>query len=64
MLEEHVDKTLRWKDWIKYVEQLTGEQGISVFPYLWSKQGKNIENCHKEPIPMLELWFIHNEVKS
>lgn len=54
-------ETFRWKGWEDDVKRLSGSQGISIFPYLWTKEGKDIEKCYKRAVPMRELWGIQNE---
>jgi hypothetical protein len=54
-------KTFRWSGWQNDVKNLLGSQGISIYPYLWTKQGENIEECHREAISMKEIWNIENE---
>lgn len=55
---------MRWRDWKKEVKVLKGDQGISVFPYLWTKQGKNVEENHRQAMPMKEIWGIQHEIKN
>lgn len=54
-------KTFRWSGWQEDVSKLTGDQGISIYPYLWTEQGNNVNGCHKEAIPMKEIWGIEQE---
>lgn len=54
----------RWKGWREDIKKLREDQGISIYPYLWTEEGKNIEACHKEAIPFKEIWGIQNQFKS
>ncbi|MFL0248293.1 DUF2625 family protein [Candidatus Clostridium stratigraminis] len=54
-------KSFRWTGWEEDVRKLIGEYGISIFPYLWTKEGKNVNKCHREAIPMKEIWGIEQE---
>lgn len=54
-------KTFRWSGWQEAVSKLTGDQGISIYPYLWTEQGNNVNECHKEAMPMKEIWGIEQE---
>jgi hypothetical protein len=42
-------------------KKLSGNEGISIYPYLWTKQGENVEECYKKAIPMNEIWGVENE---
>jgi hypothetical protein len=54
-------EAFRWKGWEDDVKRLSGSHGISIFPYLCTKEGKDIEKCSKPAVPMRELWGIQNE---
>lgn len=54
-------KTFRWANWKSDIEKLSGNQGISIFPYLWTKEAEDIEKCSKRVVPIKELWGIQNE---
>lgn len=48
----------RWRRWETLIPRLDGNQGISVYPYLWTSEAKKrgIERCSKKAVPMEELW--------
>lgn len=54
-------KAFRWTGWEKEVSSLDGQDGISVYPYLWTDQSKDVGECHRAAVPMTELWGIHND---
>jgi hypothetical protein len=54
-------KSFRWIEWESDIKKLSGDQGISIFPYLWTKEGKDIEMCSRRAVPMMELWGIQNQ---
>ncbi|MBE6066254.1 MAG: DUF2625 family protein [Clostridium lundense] len=54
-------KTFRWANWKSDIKKLSGNQGISIFPYLWTKEAEDIEKCSRRAVPMRELWGIQNE---
>lgn len=54
-------KTFRWTNWKSDIKKLLGNQGISVFPYLWTREAEDIEKCSKRAVPIKELWGIQNE---
>lgn len=51
---ENFYKGLRWKNWQNEVSKLNGDKVFYFFPYLWSKEGKNIETNSKKEIPIEE----------
>lgn len=57
-------ETFRWRNWREDVSELASDQGISVFPYLWTEQGKDIENCHKKAVPLQEIWGVQNDFRN
>lgn len=50
---------VRWKDWEKDVEPLNGNTGFSVFPFLWTKEGKDMTKNSRSPVPLQELWALY-----
>ncbi|PWV94440.1 uncharacterized protein DUF2625 [Paenibacillus cellulosilyticus] len=57
-------ETFRWDNWINDLKGLQYDQGISVFPYLWSKEGKDVEKSLKKAIPLHEIWGIQNDFRN
>lgn len=57
-------ETFRWYNWQEDVKQLAPNQGISIFPYLWTKEGKDIENTHKQAIELKEIWGLQHEFRG
>lgn len=50
----------RWTNWQKDVSKLDGTLGISIFPFLWSKEGQeDINKNSKQPAPIQELWDLY-----
>ncbi|WP_336775922.1 DUF2625 family protein [Paenibacillus sp. MMO-58] len=54
-------ESFRWYGWEQDVEKLSLEEGILIYPYLWSKEGKEVNNAHKKAVTMKELWEVQNE---
>lgn len=52
-------KGYRWKNWKQDVDTLDGNTGISVFPFLFSKEGKDINKDSRMPVPIQELWDLY-----
>ncbi|WP_211302093.1 DUF2625 domain-containing protein [Chitinophaga niastensis] len=51
----------RWTGWEDDVAKMSGTQGMSFFPFLFTKEGKDINNTSKKPVPVEELWTLQNE---
>ena len=47
-------KGFRWKDWQKETAGLKGEKVFSFYPYLWSKEGKDISKAARTVVPVQE----------
>ncbi len=56
-------KGSRWQGWQQDVAKLKGDQGISVYPFLWAAQGGSIEKRSRRPVPMKELWGSQMEMR-
>jgi hypothetical protein len=56
----------RWPGWEQEIADLSGEHGISIYPYLWSK-GSEISERSRRAVPLDELWglqmYIRNELE-
>ena len=45
-----------WKGWREEVTKLRGNQAFSFFPFLWTKEGKQIETLSRKVVPMEESY--------
>jgi hypothetical protein len=52
---------LRWKGWQQVIAQINTDEGISFYPFIWTEEGKDIENCSKSIVSIKELWDMVNE---
>ena len=50
---------LRWEDWRKEVQRLHGDQAMDCYPYLFTKEGADINKVHRTPVPIEEIWRLH-----
>ncbi|RUT44535.1 DUF2625 family protein [Paenibacillus anaericanus] len=57
-------ESFRWSNWLDDVNVLTSDQGISIFPYMWTTQGQDIENSFKKAIFIKEIWGIQSDFRS
>lgn len=54
---------MRWSGWEKEIENVNGSQGLHCFPYLCTKEGKDISKDSRRPVPINELWFLYQDLK-
>lgn len=54
---------LRWDNWREDVMKLHPDYGYSFFPFLWTKEGKEINKVSKRIIPIGELYDSTMEMK-
>ena len=57
-------ETLYWTGWEKEIKSINGNQGISCYPFLCTKEGKDINNDSRKPVPIEELWLLHNDLRK
>ncbi|MBC9229139.1 DUF2625 domain-containing protein [bacterium SPL81] len=60
--------SLRWNNWKTDIQELTGNQIFSFYPFLWTIEGKNIDELGKKVTSIEEnFWFLNtiiNEIKK
>ena len=49
-------KGMRWKNWRAEVSKLSGDQVYNFVPFLWTKEGKNIDKDSRTVIPIEEQY--------
>ncbi|WP_087149044.1 DUF2625 domain-containing protein [Pedobacter lusitanus] len=49
-------KGLRWSTWNKFIANLDGNKSYSFSPYLWTKEGTDIEKCRRKLVSTAELF--------
>lgn len=54
--------SLRWDDWVLEVRELSGDQAINIYPFLWAK-GPPIKERHRRPVPLAEQWSLHLDLQ-
>jgi hypothetical protein len=47
-----------WPGWQQDLRTLTGDQGFSIYPPLWSQEGRG-GNRSRRAVPMAELWRLY-----
>ena len=46
---------LTYPGWQKEAAGLLYDQGIAFYPFLWTKEGKNLSRCTRNAVPMTEI---------
>ena len=54
----------KWKTWKKDINGINGNQTFSFYPYLWTVEGKNIENVDKSIVPVEENYKFIIEMQT
>ena len=49
-------ESYRWKNWQKEVSTLNGDSAISFYPFLWSKEGQDVNENTRKVVPMQEQY--------
>lgn len=48
-------QSLRWDNWVGEVKELSGDQGINIYPFLCA-EGPPIKDRRRVPVPVTEQW--------
>lgn len=48
--------TLRWTNWKEDISKMNGDNVFTFFPYLWTKEGKDIDKSKKGVVPAQEQY--------
>ena len=57
-------KDLRWKGWEEEVSKLDGNKAYNFFPFLWTKEGKDINKVSRRPISVEEQFSFTLEMRK
>ncbi len=55
---------LRWNGWQAEIKNIDGNKGMSFYPFLWTKEGKDLSKVSRRAVPIEELWTLYNEQKK
>lgn len=50
---------VRWDGWEAEIAALNGNQALSIYPFLWTKEGRNVAQCSRRPCPIEEVFSFH-----
>ncbi|MDO6433481.1 DUF2625 domain-containing protein [Flavitalea sp. BT771] len=54
----------RWNGWRKEVASLPGEKTFNFFPFLWTKEGKDINKVSRKAVPVEEQYWFTLDMKK
>lgn len=54
----------RWHNWKTDVSKLTGDQVFNFFPYLWTKEGKDLNKVSRKAIPVEEQYNLNLDFRK
>ncbi|MBE2290055.1 MAG: DUF2625 domain-containing protein [Chitinophagaceae bacterium] len=57
-------KGLRWTNWRDEVAQLDGNKVFNFFPFLWTKEGKDINKNSRKEVPIDEQYSLNIEMRK
>ena len=57
-------KGLRWTNWKADVSKLDGNKVYNFYPYLWTKEGKDINKNSRKPVPVEEQYSLNMDFKT
>ena len=55
---------LRWANWKSEVAALDGDTVYSFYPYLWTKEGKDINKVTRKPVSVEEQYNFNMESRK
>ncbi|GAA4239237.1 DUF2625 domain-containing protein [Postechiella marina] len=53
----------RWENWERDIQKVNGNQVFSFVPFLWTKEGKDIEKVDRKLVPIEENYSLTLELK-
>ena len=54
---------LRWRGWEQEIGLLTGNQGFTFYPFLFTEEGKNVAKNKRDVVPITQLWTFGLEMQ-
>jgi hypothetical protein len=52
-------ESMHWEGWESEVSSLRGDQSFSFYPFLWTKEGKDITRCSRKPCSIAEVFSLN-----
>lgn len=57
-------KNLRWKGWQEAAAQLNGNETYNFYPFLWTKEGKDINAASRNAISVEEQYIVNMSMRA
>jgi hypothetical protein len=57
-------ESLRWPGWLDDLADLRPKRGLSLYPYPFTAEGKDVSSASKQALPMTELLGTYNDVAA
>lgn len=57
-------KNLRWDNWQSDVKNIDGDQVFNFVPFLWTKEGRDINKNSRKAVPVLEQYQLNVELRG
>lgn len=54
-------KDFHWEGWEKDILKVTGDQAFSFMPFLWTKEGKDLNKVSKKAVPIEEVYSLNTK---
>jgi len=61
---EQFYKGLRWTNWRTDVSKLDGNRVYAFFPFLWTKEGRDVNKTTKKPVPIEEHYALTLDLRK
>jgi len=55
---------LRWDNWQKDMKEISGNKGFYIYPFLWTKEGKDIKTDTRKVVPIQEIYDFETNALS
>jgi hypothetical protein len=56
-------ETMFWNGWENDLKNIRGDQCFSFYPFLWTKEGKDINNVSRKIVAVQEIWGLSQDMK-
>ena len=53
---------MRWPGWEKEIEQVGGDQALSLYPPPWTSEGKDVSKVSRRPVRASEVWAVQQDL--
>ena len=57
-------KNIRWKNWPEKVSKLDGNRVYIFYPFLWTKEGRDVNKTSRKSVPVEEAYLLKMEIMN